>query len=256
MLTSLWMAVGHYLLGVRLFPGRSNSQFMELPRARSNPGVFIFRMSAFQARLVSRAWLFDGGMLMIHNPLFESVNLRLAAIDPDEDAKVESAWTYDLDYTRALINGSLRPLGAMELRKFHEDEQKRSSDRGSQFYFAIRLKDGDHLAGFIRFPQIFWSHSSAWLNLMIADPSILASYGREALEIALVYGFGELNLYRVETTLADDQQELIDLFEQAGFLLEIRRRQAFYRSGRYHDAFHYGLLQDEWKARIVQGVAS
>jgi RimJ/RimL family protein N-acetyltransferase len=193
---------------------------------------------------------------MLKKPLFESQNLRLAAVDPEEDAKAEAAWTYDLDYARGLLDSPVRPLGALELRKIHEDEQKRTVDRGSQFYFAIRLKDGNQLAGFIRFPHIFWSHSTAWLRLAIADPSILARFGREALEMALVYGFRELNLYRVETILAEYQKDWISLFEQAGFLMEIRRRQVFYRTGRYYDGLHFGLLQEEWKAKSLVGVIS
>lgn len=192
---------------------------------------------------------------MNRNPLFESMNLRLTAVDPEEDARVESDWTCNLDDTRGLMISPLRPLGVLERSKIHQNEPKQAGDNGNQFYFAIRLKESDCLVGFFRFPHIFWLHSSAWLNLMIVNPLILARYGREALEIALVYGFGELNLYRVETTLADNQQDLIALFEQAGFLLEIRRRQAFFWGGRYHDALHYGLLQDEWKNRIVQGAA-
>ncbi len=184
---------------------------------------------------------------MLRTPLFESANLRLTAVDPEQDAKIEAAWTYDLDYSQDLIEMPARPLGAIELKKLHEDKLKRVDERGNQYYFAIHLKDGNHLAGFVRFPFIFWMHSTAMLRLGIADPSILARFGREALDMALVYGFRELNLYRVETVLPAYRKEMIDLMESAGFLMEVRRRQVFYRNGQYHDALHFGLLQEEWK---------
>jgi RimJ/RimL family protein N-acetyltransferase len=191
---------------------------------------------------------------MIHTQLFESPNLRLTSVDPEQDSKVETGWTYDLDYAQGLLETPVRPLGALELKKHHEEEQKRADDRGNQFYFAIRLKEDNQLAGFLRFPFIFWVHSSAWLRLGIADPAILARFGREALEMALRYSFSELNLYRVETALPDYQHDMIGLLEDAGFLMEVRRRQVFFRNGRYYDALHFGLLQSEWKANLAAEV--
>jgi RimJ/RimL family protein N-acetyltransferase len=189
---------------------------------------------------------------MIHKQLFESPNLRLMYINPEEDSKVEAAWTYDLDYTQDLMEMPARPLGPVEIKKIHEENQKHAEERGNQYYFAIRLKENDALAGFIRFPFIHWMHSSAWMRLAISDPSILERFGREALELALDYGFRELNLYRIETVLADYQSDLIALIESAGFLMEVRRRQALYRNGSYHDALHFGLLKTEWKPQAVE----
>lgn len=192
---------------------------------------------------------------MMHTSLFESPNLRLTATDPEEDSKIEARWTYDLDYSRDILHTPARPLGALELKKIREEDQKKGSESGSQFTFAIHLKEGDQLAGFVRFPFIFWVHSSAWLRLAIADASILKRFGREALDMALVYGFKELNLYRIETAFAAYQQDWIDLFESAGFLMEVRRRQVFFRNGCYFDALHFGLLQEEWKMAVQEAVA-
>lgn len=189
---------------------------------------------------------------MIYKQLFESPNLRLKYINPEEDSKIEAAWTYDLDYAQDLMEMPARPLGHVEIKKIHEENEKHAEERGNQYYFAIRLKENDALVGFIRFPFIHWMHSSAWMRLAIADPSILKRFGREALELALYYGFSELNLYRIETVLADYQSDLIALIESAGFLMEVRRRQAMYRNGSYHDALHFGLLQTEWKAQEVE----
>jgi RimJ/RimL family protein N-acetyltransferase len=191
---------------------------------------------------------------MISTPLFESANLRLTYIDPEQDSKVEAEWTYDLDYAQSLSEMPVRPLGALAVQRLHEENAKQQAERGNRYFFAIRLKDGDRLAGFVRFPMIIWLHSSAWLRLGIADPAILARYGAEALGMALYYSFRELNLYRVETVVAEYQKEMIALLESAGYLLEVRRRQVFYRGGRYYDALHFGLLQSEWKATVAAEV--
>lgn len=189
---------------------------------------------------------------MMHKQLFESANLRLTSINPEEDGKIETAWTYDLDYAMDLMEMPARPLGPVEIKKIHEENQKHAEERGNQYYFAIRLKEGNQLAGFIRFPFVHWMHASAWLRLAIADPSILQRFGREALDLALQYGFRELNLYRIETVLAEYQKDLVALLENAGFLMEVRRRQALYRNGRYYDALHFGMLHTEWKPEAVE----
>jgi RimJ/RimL family protein N-acetyltransferase len=41
----------------------------------------------------------------------------------------------------------------------------------------------------------------------------------------------------------------LGLFAKAGFVEEVRRREALQRDGRYWDAIHLGLLRDEWEAR-------
>lgn len=192
---------------------------------------------------------------MIQRQLFESEHLRLTSIDPQEDGKIESAWTYDLDYAQALMEMPARPMGAAEMKKYHEQQQKQVDEKGDRFYFAIRLKEGERLAGFIRFPIVFWIHSSARLHLAIADPSILEHYGREALELALVYGFRELNLYRIETEVAETQADMIHLLEEAGFLQEVRRRQAIFRHGEYCDSIQFGLLQAEWRRLLDREAA-
>jgi RimJ/RimL family protein N-acetyltransferase len=38
------------------------------------------------------------------------------------------------------------------------------------------------------------------------------------------------------------------LFAGAGFVEEVRRRQAVFRDGRRWDLVHWGLLRDEWQS--------
>ena len=54
---------------------------------------------------------------MIYKQLFDSLNLRLIYINPEEDSKIEAAWTYDLDYAQDLMEMPARPLGPVEIKK-------------------------------------------------------------------------------------------------------------------------------------------
>jgi RimJ/RimL family protein N-acetyltransferase len=192
---------------------------------------------------------------MMHQQLFEGPNIRLAPIDPEKDAAVEAAWMYDLDYTQTLRWGQTRPLASFELKKYYEDAQKKAEDRGSIYNFAIRVKEEDRLIGFVRIPWVFWNHAAAIFQLSIAETEMQARFGAEALGLLLVYGFRELNLYRMETALAAYRAEMIALVEQAGFLMEIRRRRALYRDGQQWDALYFGLLHSEWESRETEALA-
>jgi RimJ/RimL family protein N-acetyltransferase len=191
---------------------------------------------------------------MMHKQLFEGPMIRLAAIDPEKDGAVEAAWTFDLDYARDLRLGPARPLGALDLKKHYEGLEKKSED-GHQIYFAVRLKAEDRLVGFVRIPMIFWTHGAAIFSLSFVDTILLQCYGPETIELIFCYAFRELNLYRLETILPAYSTEAITLFEQAGFLMEVRRRQAIYRDGRPWDILHYGILQSEWKSREEEALA-
>ncbi len=190
----------------------------------------------------------------MHAQLFEGPMLRLSAIDPEKDGAVEAAWTYDLDYTRSAGFGPTRPLGAIELKKHYENLAKKAPD-GNQFFYAVRVKEDDRLIGIVRIPSIFWTHAAAIFTISFADSQLLHRYGAEVLELTLCYAFRELNLYRLETILPSCNQEAIDLVEQAGFLMEVRRRQAWYSAGRAWDLLHFGILQAEWKSRIEEALA-
>jgi RimJ/RimL family protein N-acetyltransferase len=190
----------------------------------------------------------------MHAQLFEGPILRLSAVDPEKDGAVEASWTYDLDYTRNAGFGQNRPLGAIELKKHYESLAKKAGE-GDQFFFAVRVKEDDQLIGFIRIPSIFWTHAAAIFTLSFADSQVLQRHGSEALELTLRFAFRELNLYRLETVLPSCNQEAIDLVEQAGFLMEVRRRQAWYSAGRAWDLLHFGILQAEWISREEEAVA-
>ncbi len=58
----------------------------------------------------------------------------------------------------------------------------------------------------------------------------------------------KLNLYRLGAEIADYNLGAKRLFEKAGFIEEVRRRQALVRAGRRWDLLLYGLLCPDWEA--------
>ena len=82
--------------------------------------------------------------------------------------------------------------------------------------------------------------------LGIGDPADRGKgYGREALALMINYAFEELNLFKLTAVIPEYNRVALQLFAQAGFIEEVRRRQALHRYGRRWDVIHMGILRDE-----------
>jgi RimJ/RimL family protein N-acetyltransferase len=184
---------------------------------------------------------------MINSPLFIGSNIRLTAINPETDSVTESTWTHDPAYARLISqDGMAKPVSASVLKKRQEEANKESTDNRNSYYFAIRQCDNDQLIGFLRIPFIGWSHGFALLRLNFGSPEALNRYGQEAITLALVYMFGELNLFRIAVHTPEYAQDYIDLYQQAGFVLEVRQREYVYGQGRLWDNLVFALLSEDW----------
>ena len=181
-------------------------------------------------------------------PLFYGKSVCLAPIDPERDAEIESRWTHDAEYLRFLSLNPARPLSPAQVKKKYEALEKSQEEEKDQFYFAVRLCSDDRLVGFARIYWIWWPHRSAMVNLGIGDAGDRQrGYGIEALRLLLGYAFDELNLYRVTAIVPEYNQAAMRLFGKAGFVQEVRRREAANRDGCRWDVLHLGILESEWK---------
>jgi RimJ/RimL family protein N-acetyltransferase len=185
--------------------------------------------------------------MKISSQLFEGQFLRMSAIDPDQDPQVEVNWTYDLEYAQKIIGeGPVHPLTIFELKKQYEEWQKGAEEKRDQFYFGFHLREDDRLIGFMRVPWVAWTSGDAFLQVDIGDPEMQSRYGAEAMSLALNYLFQELNVFRVGMLVPEYNPVEKSLCEEAGFVLEVIRRQSCYREGRRWDRYLYGLLQFEF----------
>lgn len=69
----------------------------------------------------------------------------------------------------------------------------------------------------------------------------------------LRYAFDELNLRRISVRVPAYNTAALHLFEKAGFIVEVRRRQMIQRDGQHWDEICLGLLQEEWKGHEKGG---
>jgi len=184
----------------------------------------------------------------MNGQLFEGERVRLAPIDPERDAEIESKWTHDPGYLRLISAEPVRPLSPGQIKKKYEELEKETEKYRNGFNFAIRLRADDRLIGFARLMHIEWTHGSGSLEIGLGAPNDRDhGYGAEALNLILRYAFDELNLYRLSAGTFEYNSAAIRFFERAGFVVEVRRRQAIQRDGRRWAAILLGLLRDEWQ---------
>ena len=186
----------------------------------------------------------------IQDPLFIGKNIRLAPIDHERDAEVESKWTHDPEYLRMLGPGPVRPLSAAQIKKKYEAIEKEEEEKQSLFYFTIRTNDEqEHLVGFVRLTWVDWTNSNAFIQLGIGEAKDRRQgLGSETLALVLRYAFSELNLYRLSAIIPEYNEAALALFSKSGFIEEVRRRQAIQRDGERWDVVQMGILAEEWNA--------
>jgi RimJ/RimL family protein N-acetyltransferase len=197
--------------------------------------------------------------------LFLGPRIRLAPVDPDADAPVESAWTHDGEFLRLIDTAPARPLSPGQVKKKYEQYAKEPE---KTFHFALRLNDQPaeggaetpptpgRLIGFARLQWVDWMHGAALLFLGLGSPADRGQgYGQEALDLILRYGFDELGLHRVAAFVPAYNPGAARFLERNGFMREVTRRLAVARDGQRWDLWSYGLLRREWALRHPVGAA-
>ena len=181
---------------------------------------------------------------------YEGEHICLAPIDHEKDPEIESKWTHDAGYMRMLSLDPVRPLSAAQLKKKYEAIEKEQDEGHSSFYFTIRMREDDRLIGFIHLTWIEWSNGNGWIRMGIGDADARGhGYGSETLRLILRYAFAELNLYRLTVSIPEYNAAALHIAQKAGFVEEVRRRQAVNRDGKRWDLLSLGLLRQEWEAK-------
>ncbi len=114
--------------------------------------------------------------------------------------------------------------------------------------FAIVLRDGDRMIGTTGLHEMDFRSRRATFGMLIGEPSEWGKgYGTETTRMVLDYGFGTLNLNRVELEVLEHNAAGLRAYEKAGFRREGVLRQHHYVNGAYVDTLVMGILRSEWK---------
>ncbi len=117
------------------------------------------------------------------------------------------------------------------------------SKDSTRVLFAIRTITEAPIVGFVGLSGINPVHRSADMAVRIGDEfNRNKGYGKEALLLALDFGWKHLNLHRIGLTTLADNPRAIATFEAAGFVREGLARQAAFIDGKWHDVVIMGAL--------------
>lgn len=170
--------------------------------------------------------------------------VRLAAIEPEADAEVFAAWFDDPVGTRL---AGFRPVWPMTKAKAQEKLEEWAKAAPEAINFAVRTIADDRLVGGIGLMDINLVDGTAQLGLSVYGQDDWGQgYGREMIDLALRYAFGELNLHRVWLSTSEFNERAMKLYEKIGFRHEGRGREHFLLDGRRWDLVYMGILRTEF----------
>jgi RimJ/RimL family protein N-acetyltransferase len=184
----------------------------------------------------------------IKTSLFVGENICLAPINFMTDPEIESKWTHDSEFMRMFYLEPMRPLNPEQVKKKYTKIEKEMEKSKSRIYFTIRKLQDDRLIGFVNLYWIEWTNGAAIIEVAIGEKSERRKgYGSETLNLMLRYSFAELNLFRLAAIIPEYNQDMLHMFTTAGFIEEVRRREALHRDGVRWDLLHLGILREEWE---------
>jgi len=171
----------------------------------------------------------------------EKVLLRPVA---RKDAPLFVKWLNDPEIIQNLL--IFLPLTEIAEEKWIEKISLSENDT----VFVIEKKMPDDKAvpiGVCGLHGISWKDRYGVFGIFIGDKD----YWRKGLGLAagnllIRYGFEQLNLNRISSSVLDFNEASQGLHEKLGFEVEGERRQAIFKNGRYADEFILGLLKEEW----------
>lgn len=108
---------------------------------------------------------------------------------------------------------------------------------------------GERYIGNVSLQSIDFINRSAEVAILLGEKGCWGKgCGREAVFLLLRHAFQDLNLHRIYFGTPESNVAMQKLGEALGMRLEGRKRQAFFKNGRYEDVLEYGILACEFPA--------
>lgn len=127
----------------------------------------------------------------------------------------------------------------------------------SRIDFLIFSKESNKSLGEVVINDIYRNNRSASLRIAInRKEDFSKGYGSEAIILALNYGFGMLNLHRIELEAFPFNERAIHVYEKIGFEREGIRRDGWFYNHKYYDMIAMSILEDEFREKYIQSEAS
>jgi RimJ/RimL family protein N-acetyltransferase len=153
-------------------------------------------------------------------------------------------WFNDPEVTQYL--SMYLPMTEMAESKFIEEL---GADRTKTF-FIIEAIEGEagKAIGSISLSSINPKDHHATFGIAIGDKDYWSrGYGTEAARLLVNYGFRQLNLHGINSTVIGFNERSARMHRKVGFKEEGRQREFYFKNGAFHDQIVFGILREEWK---------
>jgi RimJ/RimL family protein N-acetyltransferase len=165
---------------------------------------------------------------------------------------------------RAIERGDLATLKEWRnkpaLRRFFREHRELSSCDQEHWFENVVLKDPavrmfsivelgtERLLGACGLCYISCIDRNADLSIYLGidDLYIDRKFAPDAARTLIAYGFDELGLHRIWAEIYSIDERKQKFFQDLGFTLDGRHREAHWTEGRWVDALFYGLLASDW----------
>lgn len=163
----------------------------------------------------------------------------------------DTQWYYESLYdpeTRKLT-GTQKHFTKEQIARYIENK----SHDSSSVLLLIATRESDTLIGDIALQSIDPANRNANIRIAISQKAQTGKgYGTEAIKLMLDYGFGVLNLHRIELNVFSYNERAIHVYEKIGFKREGVQRDALYYNHKYYDSIVMSILEDEFREKYKQ----
>lgn len=125
---------------------------------------------------------------------------------------------------------------------------RQSEDDSRVSFGVVRLED-DQLMGEVVINDINPNARSASFRIAISDAYTGQGFGTEATRLMLDYGFGMLNLHRIELDVYTINERAIHVYEKVGFKWEGLKRESWYYDHQFYDTVIMSILDAEYREK-------
>lgn len=126
--------------------------------------------------------------------------------------------------------------------QYYIDSVLEAYTTGHALIMGISLKSSQTLIGIIGFELWFSAHNRAEIGYTLGKPYWGAGYATEALNALCRYGFGPLQLHRIEATTQPANEASWRVLEKAGFHRDGLLPDYILSRGLYRDTYLYSRL--------------
>lgn len=173
----------------------------------------------------------------------EGTRVYLRPLEMDDVDFMVQITNNDVEMRR--LTGTQTPFTRGQIEQYIQ----RQSQDDTRVSFGIVRRDDDQLVGEVVINDINRNARSANFRIAIADEYTGNGFGTEATRLILNYGFGMLNLHRIELGAYIFNERALHVYEKVGFKREGLKRQSWYYDHLYYDTVIMSILEDEYRAQ-------